>query len=244
MENGIIGRFEAARLVVALVDLQSALQSFQRALDRHHLMTVAGVKTQRVHLVHLNGEVFVGKETVFGVELEHSSQNAARKLEITVFLQYDTVVVGHDDHLFAVAQGNGGIFDAIQLRGQAEDKHIVGVQVYTDVRLAVFRERLQFDDIEIDAVTRGIKHIEIARQHGHPLALNVIFHKALGLKPQNQRKHLLNRETDERGKVAKRKTELTFHIVETAQETLQAHHGMDGVETLKFFELVEPEIID
>ena len=122
VELRVFRRLNAARLVVATVNHQAALQLLQGPVDGDNLVVGLCVEAQRVHLVHLDGEVLVGKQAVLGEKLKHARQNAARELEIAILLEYDTVVVGHDDHMLAVAQRDGRVVDAVHLAGNTENK--------------------------------------------------------------------------------------------------------------------------
>ena len=50
------------------------------------MVVVAGIKAQRVHLIHLNHKILVQKQTVFGEELKHTRKDTAREPEVFVFL--------------------------------------------------------------------------------------------------------------------------------------------------------------
>ena len=104
MEDGILGGVVAARFVVATVNLQTAFQFFQGAFNRDDIVVVAGIETQRVHFLHVDGEMLIVEMAVFGEELKHTGKDTAREFEILVFLEGDTGKVGHDDDAFAVAQ--------------------------------------------------------------------------------------------------------------------------------------------
>ena len=140
MENGIFRRFITARLVVAMVDLQSTLQLLKRSIDGNNLTVTSGIETQRVHLGHLDGEIVVRKLAILGEKLEHARQNATGELEITVFQKHETSVIRHDDHAFAVTQRNGRAFHVLNLAGDAENQQVVGGQIEAHVWLTICRE--------------------------------------------------------------------------------------------------------
>ena len=104
VEDGIIRCLITARLIVAMVNIQTAFQPLQGAIDGDDMIVVSCIESQRVDLFHIDGEVFVVELAVLGKELEHSRHDATRELEILVFRESDTSKVGHDDHTFTVAQ--------------------------------------------------------------------------------------------------------------------------------------------
>ena len=113
VEDGILRRVVAARLVVAPVYLQTAFQPFQRTVDGDNLSSVAGIEAQRVNLVHVDGEVLVVELTILGEELEHTCKDTTRETEVVVALQGDTSVVRHNHHVFSVAQRDGRALDTV-----------------------------------------------------------------------------------------------------------------------------------
>ncbi len=104
VEDGIVRRLITARLIVTMVDVQTSLQSFQGAIDGNHVVVVTGIETQRVDLLHIDRKVLIVELTVFGKELKHTRQDAAREPEVLVFGEGDASQVGRDDHTLAVAQ--------------------------------------------------------------------------------------------------------------------------------------------
>ena len=244
MEDRIFRRDFAARLIVALINEKTTFQPLQGAVNRNDMFVVAGIKTQRVHFVHLNHEFFVQKQTVFGEELKHTRKDAARKPEVFVFLQRDSAIVGHNYHTLAVAQRNGRAFKAVNLAGDTINEQVVGGQVEAQVGLTVGGHRVEFNHVIIDFFIVGINHVEEPRQSRHPLGLGVIFQITFRLQTQHHGDDLLSRIAKIGSQVAEIEMHLTFHVVEALQELLKTYHRMHAIEALQTLKIIVPIIID
>ena len=176
-----------------MVDEKTAFQLFQSAVDGNDLLSVAGIESQGIHLVHPDGEFVIEEQAVLGEELEHTSEDATRELEVLVFLQGDSAVIRHDDHALAVAQRDGGTVDTVDLAGDAENEQIVGAQVKAQIGLTVGGPRMQLNHVIVDFFLIGVNHVEETRQGRRPLGLSIIFHIAFGLQAQQQRDDLFPR---------------------------------------------------
>ena len=93
-ELGIIRGFPNTRLIVVLIDLELARKAFQQTFHWIDLAVETGIETQRVDLIHLDGEVLIVELTVFGEELVHSGHHATRELEVAITFHHQHVVVG------------------------------------------------------------------------------------------------------------------------------------------------------
>ena len=150
MEDGIGRRFVTARFVVAMVNVQTSLQLFQGAVNGDDVVVVTGVEPKRVNLFHFNAEILIVEFAIFGEELKHARQNAARESKVLLFGEGDTTEIRRDDHTFAVTQRNGCSFIAINLARDAKHQQVIGVQVQRKVGLAIGGKGVQFDDIVVN----------------------------------------------------------------------------------------------